>query len=147
MNVPVRPPADPLAGRSPDDLDRLLREFFRAEMPQPWPALAAPVARANGVVPSALAETPRGERHSPAARSRITLAASVMVLAGACWLASGGLHDRPAAHSGFGTDSKADTRFLDLTHFEDAPPRAPAKSADPAETSRPIPGGDPVRFP
>jgi hypothetical protein len=29
----------------PDDVDRLLRDFFRAEMPDPWPRMSRPEAR------------------------------------------------------------------------------------------------------
>ena len=62
---------------TPDPLDAALTDFFRREMPAPWPAapsLAAPVA----------------VRRDPGRRARLTLAASVAALAGACWLLSNG---------------------------------------------------------
>jgi hypothetical protein len=36
------PTLDANAGRSPDEVDALLRCFFRAQMPSPWPALKPP---------------------------------------------------------------------------------------------------------
>ncbi len=59
-------------------LDVALTDYFRHEMPHPWPAaptLAAPAA---------------ARRPDPARRARLTLAASVAALAGACWLLSNG---------------------------------------------------------
>src|SRR5262245_12021954 len=63
--------------RSPDDLvDSLLREFFRAEMPDPWPSLEAPTAERVTVPMRPLA------RRWTVLRSRFTLAASVLLLLG-----------------------------------------------------------------
>ncbi len=56
-----------------DDLDGLLRAFFRSQMPQPWPASQAPRSLN---VPAA---RPASSRH-PLMRSRYTLAASVALL-------------------------------------------------------------------
>ncbi|HYH63571.1 MAG TPA: hypothetical protein VD866_02630 [Urbifossiella sp.] len=58
-------------------IDAVLTDFFRSELPQPFPAapgLAAPAA----------------VRRDPGRRARLTLAASVAALAGACWLLSNG---------------------------------------------------------
>jgi anti-sigma factor RsiW len=67
MNVIV-PPRVP-----PEEIDGLLRAFFRAELPHPWPAMKAPAA------PTAPA---RPAPSRPALwRSRLALAASVAVLA------------------------------------------------------------------
>ena len=52
-------------GHLPDDLEGLLRAFFRAEMPDPWPTLPAPAA---------------APRRGPLGRSRLALAASVAFL-------------------------------------------------------------------
>jgi hypothetical protein len=66
MNLAVRSPARP-----DDDLDGLLRAFFQAEMPHPWPALKAP--------PSSHTAPPAPPRRS-LFRSRLALAASVALL-------------------------------------------------------------------
>ncbi|MFO0796558.1 MAG: hypothetical protein U0804_03715 [Gemmataceae bacterium] len=59
-----------------DGLDAALSDFFRSEMPKPWPA-----APALATVPA---------RRDPGRRARLTLAASVALLAGGCWLLSAG---------------------------------------------------------
>ncbi|MBL8797324.1 MAG: hypothetical protein JNM56_25710 [Planctomycetia bacterium] len=64
-------------GRTPDDLDGLLRSFFRSEMPDPWPTMKAPAA-----------ETPTLGWWSRS-RSRLALAASVALLLIGSWLLSG----------------------------------------------------------
>jgi hypothetical protein len=70
MNVIDRPPEGPhRANEGPDELDGLLRAFFQAEMPHPWP----------GVVPPALPMRPAA-RPWPLFRSRSVLAASVAAL-------------------------------------------------------------------
>jgi len=58
-------------------LDAALTDFFRHELPKPWPAAPALAA------PAAL-------HRDPGRRPRLTLAASVAALAGACWLLSNG---------------------------------------------------------
>jgi hypothetical protein len=68
MTAPLRPETGP-----GDDTDRLLGAFFRAEMPDPFPS--APAVRLR----------PRRRR---APRSRLALAVTLGLLAGACWLAS-----------------------------------------------------------
>jgi hypothetical protein len=71
----IMKPAPPLStgeARTPDDVDALLRSYFRAEMPDPWPA--PPLARA--LVTSAAPEP--AARHSD--RSKLALAASVALL-------------------------------------------------------------------
>lgn len=68
------PPADP------DALDRLLRRFFKQQMPAPWPRPKA-LEPYSVVRPTAPATLPIGNRHS----ALISLAASVALLVGACW--------------------------------------------------------------
>src|SRR3954453_16117316 len=81
MNRMVRPPLP-----SGDDLDGLLRAFYRAQMPSPWPALKAP--------PQSPARRPTpGPRAWPLLRSRLALAASVALLVLASLLFSGKLAD------------------------------------------------------
>jgi ferric-dicitrate binding protein FerR (iron transport regulator) len=60
-----------------EPIDAALTDFFRHELPQPWPAAPALAA-------------PAAARRDPGRRARLTLAASVAALAGACWLLSNG---------------------------------------------------------
>lgn len=78
---------------SPDDLDRLLSDFFKAQMKNPWPN--APLAQT--AEPSELAtrtEAPQGEpapaRRDNTARAKFTLAASVALLLGTAFYMSDG---------------------------------------------------------
>jgi hypothetical protein len=69
--------------KPPDELDGLLRAYFRAQLPDPWPSLEAPAAL-----------PPR----KPAARrsvfrARLALAASVALLAGGSFLLPRAFHD------------------------------------------------------
>jgi hypothetical protein len=74
MNDPTKPPVIlRFPDRPADDLDRLLHNFFRAEMPEPWPAWSPPQAKPER--PNVAARL-RG----PALRRRLVLAASVAVL-------------------------------------------------------------------
>jgi hypothetical protein len=68
MNVIV-PPRVP-----PEEIDGLLRAFYRAEAPHPWPAWKAPAA------PQVPPPVPAPSR-KPLWRSRLALAASVGLLA------------------------------------------------------------------
>jgi hypothetical protein len=72
----------PPRGRSGDDLDGLLRAFFHAEMPNPWPG--APVVEEAPV----LLRRPASARPRSLFRSRMALAASVAFLLGIPWLIS-----------------------------------------------------------
>src|SRR5262245_51844514 len=62
-------------GRPPEELDVLLRDFFRSEMPQPWPECAAPE-------PEPIRPLVRPARAWTPVRSRLALAASVGLLLG-----------------------------------------------------------------
>jgi hypothetical protein len=73
----------PTSDERPERVDRLLGDYFKAQLPTKWPAAPRP-DRAR----------PATTRTSPAARSRWALAASVAVLVGGCWYLSG--------HSGAG---------------------------------------------
>lgn len=70
MSANLNTPAP--AGHPPDGLDRLLMDYFKNELPHPWPEPRGPAEPSVAV---------RG-RHDPAARSRYTLAASVGILLG-----------------------------------------------------------------
>src|SRR3954471_1739881 len=81
MNRMGRPPLP-----SGDDLDGLLRAFYRAQLPSPWPALKAPP-------PPAARRPAPGPRGWPLLRSRLALAASVALLVLGSLLFSGQLAD------------------------------------------------------
>ena len=85
-NLPTNP-------ETPDELDRLLADFFKAQLKKPWPnAPVPPAASAQAKSePSelAIARTTSAPQQAPApvrrdntARARFTLAASVAVLLG-----------------------------------------------------------------
>jgi hypothetical protein len=67
----------------PDDLDRLLSAFFRAEVPDPWPAAPA--------VPSA------APSRRPRRGSRLALAAAVALLLGGQLYLAGRFLDTPTS--------------------------------------------------
>jgi len=78
------------ASRSEDDLDLMLRDFFQAEMPNPWPAFEGP--------PATLPLPVRGRSAGRSVgrsvwRSRLALAASVALLLAGPLLLSGRLAD------------------------------------------------------
>jgi hypothetical protein len=76
-------------GRPADDLDGLLRSFFQAELPDPWPVLRPPVT------PAAPPARSRGRRWG-SFRSRFALAASVgLLVVGQLFLSSAFHMDRP----------------------------------------------------
>jgi hypothetical protein len=82
----------PRAGPPPDDLDRLLGDFFKGRRKRPWPAAPVPGE------PTGLAPVPVELRNKPLAsagehgtRARLTLAVSVAILLGGCWALSNGL--------------------------------------------------------
>jgi hypothetical protein len=65
--------------KPPDELDGLLRAYFRAQLPDPWPSLEAPAA----LPPRKLAA------RRPVFRARLALAASVALLGAASFLLPG----------------------------------------------------------
>jgi hypothetical protein len=71
--LPPSPATPRDGGRLPDDLDGLLRAFYRAEMPDPWPVLEPPAA-------AGVAGGPPAPGRRPLARSRLALAATVSFL-------------------------------------------------------------------
>jgi len=70
MSQIIRPRNPGRGGRPPEDLDALLRAYFRSEMPEPWPALQPP----------ADAAPPPARKRWPINASRWVLAASVALL-------------------------------------------------------------------
>jgi hypothetical protein len=103
----------PRAGHPPDDLDRLLGDFFKGQMREPWPPApvpAEPVSLAGGPPP---VPAPPRPPHAPAfaehgTRARLTLAVSVALLLGGCWVLSNGFQagtrsvSKPSAPDGQG---------------------------------------------
>ena len=91
MNVIDPPRVQRLLFSGGDDLDALLRGFFEAQLPRPWPALKPPA-------PSAEARAPLPSQHRrPRSASRWALAASVaLLLGGQVWLTRSG-QDRDVA--------------------------------------------------
>ena len=66
-----------------DELDRLCADFFKSQLKHPWPkAPGAASERSERVVAPA--------RRDNTARARFTLAASVALLLGTCWMLSNG---------------------------------------------------------
>ena len=95
---------------TPDQLDELLSDFFKSKLPHPWPDAPA-VDEPRGLSPWSVENStginPVARRSSPTdhgRRARYTLAASVALLLGTCWLLTSGSQpaDRPAAKPGTG---------------------------------------------
>jgi len=74
MNLVVPPSLDHSDRPSEDELDGLLRAFYKAELPNPWPSFEAPADR-NLILPL----RPFGKRF-PMWRTRLALAACVAFL-------------------------------------------------------------------
>jgi hypothetical protein len=109
MNVIVPPRVPP-----DDEIDGLLRAFFRAELPHPWPAMKAPAAPQTAPVPS---PPPR-----PALwRSRLALAASVALLALGSLLLPGKAPPGPQAAPGIGPGSAKREKVKSSLSLEQAP--------------------------
>jgi hypothetical protein len=116
--------------RSPNDVDRLLRAFFRAEMPEPWPVPKPPATS------SVRKEGARAARRS-LVRSRFALAACLLLLLLGQSLVSrmfsGSIH--PAAGGGRG---KIEARRHGPVKPHETRPASPLKKAEAAGQS----GGD-----
>jgi hypothetical protein len=110
-NTPNSTPDDVRVEPAEDNLDRLLSDFFKAQMKQPWPAAPAVPASEPSVLVAARGTTTEPPRNQPVARdtgskSRYTLAASVALLLGTCWYLSNGFQpaERPGRAPATGTD-------------------------------------------
>jgi hypothetical protein len=76
------------------DVDRLLSAFFKAELPDPFPAMKRPAAQTEPAMPvTPAAALP--ERHGVLTQGRFALAASVAMILGGCWLLSGQIGGPP----------------------------------------------------
>jgi hypothetical protein len=91
--------------QSGDNLDNLLRAFFQAEMPNPWPSMEAPAARLKVAPPR-----PTPQRKGSLLRSRLALAASVALLLSGPLFLSSALRDTsmPNLNVGGGNASTVD---------------------------------------
>jgi hypothetical protein len=146
MSFLVAPPSH-RQDRSPegDEVDQLLRSFYRAEMPDPWPSFEA-TAEAPTVLPF-----PAPPARRPVfVRSRLALAAAVALLIGGLSLLSGKFDtgnaerstvrviDHSAKRTGPGTRStpydikvyidvkpNGDTEFKAIGGFIEEPPTGP----------------------
>lgn len=114
---------------SDDFLDGALSDFFKSQMRQPWPA--APVwsgaSEPSGLLASRTAaaqttlEHPRnlsrthGSSRDPVSKSRSTLAVSVVLLLGSCWLLTNSLHPTDRSHQSGSTPVKAFGVFKEST--------------------------------
>jgi hypothetical protein len=87
MNMITRPPVE--ANGQPEPYEDLLRAFFRAEMPEPWPELNRPEPRVLPFV------RPQRASRFAGTRSRLALAASVAILLLSSWALSGALRNTP----------------------------------------------------
>jgi hypothetical protein len=79
MTLSLQPPTHPGDARNPEDeLDGLLRDYFRAETPNPWPHPVGAVGRQEVL----------SHRRVALMRSRLALAASIaLILLGSLFLA------------------------------------------------------------
>jgi hypothetical protein len=85
----------------PDDLDRLLSDFFKAQLKMPWPAVRVPDPAEPAALVAVRNDSPATRSRTagdPGNRARLTLAVSAAILLGGCWYLSNGLApaDRPA---------------------------------------------------
>lgn len=94
--------------RKPHDVDGLLREFFKAEMPHPWPVMKPPMAFKSTL--------PFRAQGWSLMRSRLALAASIALLLLGSWFLASGLpvYTHPSVVPD-GTESieKPDRKFMD----------------------------------
>jgi hypothetical protein len=90
MNFVVAPPNQRNGGvPEGDEVDQVLRAFFKAQVPDPWPSFESPPET------SILPFVPPARRSS-GLRGRLALAASVAILAAGGWLLPGKFAAQPA---------------------------------------------------
>jgi hypothetical protein len=90
-------------------VDEMLSRFMKSEMPHPWPK--APSPQSGPITP---ASSPSLTSPSPLVSSRYSLAASVALILGGCWLLSNLLSDHPNPNRFGGLDGgNASTKHLE----------------------------------
>jgi len=119
-----QPPHHPRSAVQPDGLEDVLQAFFRAEMPEPWPAFTPPAPAAAVPV-----------RRRSLSRSRLTLAASVVLLLGGSLSLA---HLFPASEGTPGPGSGPGIAARPRLH---QPERAPVSGED-QDSSKHKTGGD-----
>jgi hypothetical protein len=115
---------NPTTPDTPDELDLLFSEFFKAQLKEPWPKAPVPTAEPSELAapPSTLAPANAPAARDASARARFTLAASVALVIGASWFLSNGFQgtrggNAPAPNGGpgmlqeSGADGKNDPRL------------------------------------
>jgi hypothetical protein len=135
-------PIDESRAEPVDALDRLLSNYFKAQLKQPWPAAPqAPVVEPSSFVVERMARAEQPLRKTATSdtnsRARYTLATSVALLLGTCWFVSDGFQpanriDTLPAGGGVLSDAGAgnpavleELKHDRATKGEKAPPRQP----------------------
>jgi hypothetical protein len=128
INKPLHPGH---GGRSSDDLDGLLRRFFRAEMPDPWPVLKPPAEPTTDIARSA-------PRRWGLSASRWALAASVALLLVGQLFLSGTFTDyaAPRSEATFQDPTANPGRVKERKYKIEAQgdPKSPVRAPQPAPT-------------
>jgi hypothetical protein len=125
----IKPPSTSRGPRPPEDLDGLLRAFFQAEMPDPWPASPAPrPAERNGTIlpfrSPALPSFRKPTRGWSLFRTRLALAASVALLALGAFCLPGAFRDGGSkAPPAFVGDPGANEKYRDPGYTPPGPPK------------------------
>ena len=122
MSLLSPPPIQRGGTQPPDDLDDVLRAFYKAQMPKAWPLLAVPAPRRT--VPPPIARPAKGW---PLMRSRLAVAASVALLAVGSLLLAGAFQGRsnapadPIRVNGTSADSEYDPNQHPTPPRDDVP--------------------------
>lgn len=89
MSLLSPPPAQRGGAQPPDDVEDLLRAFYKAQVPDPWPSLEAPAPRRTPAP-----ATIKRAAGWPLMRSRLAVAASVALLLAGSLLLAGAFQGR-----------------------------------------------------
>ena len=90
MSISQPPVEHRQTGPSADDVDGLLRDFFQASLPRPWPTFNRPL-------PEVMLPLPRPAGWRQRFRSSLALAASLLLLGVSLWLLTGKMPDRSSS--------------------------------------------------
>jgi hypothetical protein len=107
----------------PDDLDALLRDYFRSEMPDRFPALRLPAPTRRTL--------PRPQTFSARSRSLLALAAAVLFLIGGSWYLSGTPTEFATPSAGVGQGKMGNAKTF-LKTLQGTKPGAPHGTLAPA---------------
>jgi hypothetical protein len=108
------------------ELDKLLSTFFKAELPDPFPALKLPAAR-SAEPPMPASPRIAAQRQPILTKSRFSLAVSVALLLGGCWYLSSHIGGAPAPRPNAVTGPQASPPKQIIKAIEDdkKPPMMP----------------------